>query len=91
MRAGNTAQDCPKLLLLADAFADEKLCSAIGELNHHRRIYLSASRQGRIDRVRADAIDRRKRKFVGLGVVEKFFHLIAEENSGPKSFVVTHD
>ena len=32
-----------------------------------------------------------KRKFVGLGVVKKFFYFIAEENSGPKSFVVTHD
>ena len=91
MRPGDTTQNRPELLFLADAFPDKELRSPVGELNHHRRINLTACRKSRIDCVCANTVDRRKRKFVGLCVVKKFFHFIAEENSGPKSFVVAHD
>jgi hypothetical protein len=79
------------LLFLADALTNKELRSAIGKLDYRGRIDFPRRRQDRIDRVRANAIHRRERKFVRLGIVKKLLHLITEENSGSKSFLVAHD
>jgi hypothetical protein len=60
--------------------------STIGKLNHHRRVHLAGGGQSRVDGTGADAVDRRKREFVRLGVIKKFLHLFAEEDACTKLF-----
>ncbi len=91
VRPGNSAENRSELFILADTLSDEKLCSTIGKLDHHRRIDLSRGRQRSINCVRTDAVDCGKRKFVRLGIVKQLFYFIAEENSGSETFVVAHD
>ena len=90
VRARDAALDRPELRFLAHAFPDEELRAAIRELNHRRRVHLAGRGQRRIHGVGADAVDRRQRELVGLGVVQQLLDFIAKEHAGTESFGGRH-
>jgi hypothetical protein len=91
MSAGNPAENRSALAFFGNSFANEKLGSAIAELNHHGSSGGASGSQGRIDRIGAGAIDRRESEIIFFGVIKELFDFIAEEDSGPECFGSTHD
>ena len=88
--AGDAAEDGAALVVALHRLADEELRAAIRELDHRRRIQIARGGESGVDGIGADAIDRRQREVVGLGVIEEFLHFGSEEHAGAKSFGVRH-
>src|SRR5476649_2573623 len=90
MGARNATEDRAELVLALHALADEELRAAIRELNHRRRFQLARGGERGVDRVVADAVDRRKGEPCSLCIIEQLFHFVSEKHARTESFGFRH-